>query len=589
MALGLCLLVVTAVAAQDNGQKVYPWGSPEHDTLLWLALEAGVAPPSGTGPFSAAEMEMELSRISRADLTAVGRERWEWLADRLSYRSERERADVVLDSLTFSAGLELNLETYLDVSDDVTSWERPHRRRLPFLSVPLEAWAGEHAYGILDLDFRKFPPVPGGEPTSEPDPWTNVVFTDLNSLDIEFPSRAFLSVGGDFWNLQFGRDDVNWGSGHTGNMFIGDSVREYDFARLNAFWEVFKFSTIWMSMDGRLSPAERDALAEGEVTIEVPADTDGDGDIDSDDGTETIVVGNDSKYADITDIHRSFIAHRFEVRLWDRINLIATEGIIYGGQDLDMRYLNPLMLYHNHYTNPFPGNVHMSYEIEATITPGLMAYVQLSPDQWSAPLEQGDYTANEPNALGYLAGIRWQQPTERGYVRTIAEAAYLDPWMYIHDRGHTSLSYRDLLTTESFATNGNRAWVEAPLGYYTGNDSSVMFLEGRYVRPGAWFAGLRGRVEVRGERDMTDTLPVGDNESDLTEDENRARTPSGDHPEWTTFVTVFGEIETATLAPRLGETVFGVEATWATVTNRGNVQRATAHDAQLVLYARLYR
>ena len=558
----VALMAPIVASTQEQGplnrQEILQWGAAEHQALQWLAVEAGQALPSGTGPFSVAELHMELQRIDVLRLSAVGRERYRWLQQRLSPADIRERAAVVQPDFAFSAGLDVNVELYLNSNNEVPYREYRERQRLPFLSIPLEAWAGNHGYGIIDIDLRKFPPAPGGVLTSEPDPWTNVVFTDVNSIDIEFPSRAFLAVGGDFWNLQFGRDDLRWGNGHTGSLYLGDSVREYDFARLSAFWRVFKYSTVWIGMDGNLTPAEEADLA--------AADSDPD---------------FRSKYEDITDLHRSFLAHRFEVRAWDRVNFIATQGIMYGGRNMELRYLNPMMLYHNLYTNPLPGNAHMSFEIEATLRPGLVAYAHLAPDQWSSPLEDGDYTVNEPNAVAYMAGIRWLKPLDHGFVQTIGEAVFVDPWMYIHNRGHTSITYRRRIATEHFRDGGGRTWLEEPLGYYTGNDSAVIFLESRYVEPGRWFSGVRGRLEVRGERQITDTLPDRDEPNMLPED-NEAVTPTGDFPEWTTALTIFGEVQPGITRRNL---TVGSELTWMTVTNLGNVDAAPEHDVQLVVYA----
>lgn len=565
IALALASLALPAPAEQrvrDNGQQIYRWGSPEHETIRWLAVEAGQALPSGTGAFSAAELLLELERIAPHRLSPVSRERWAQLRVDLMPRPRVLVSGVDAPSAVRPGAMELGVraaasvstEVYASTNRDVPAREVDVRERAPMVLIPLEIWAGNRAYGRIGLDFRKFNPAPGGALTKEPDPFTNVLFTEINALDLRFPSSGYLSVGGANWNVQFGRDDVSWGNGHTGNLYLSDWSGEFDFARLTGFWRNFKFSTIWLSMASQLSPEE--------ATLR-------------DDPT--------SKYSTIRDLHNSFLAHRFEVRLWDRVSLIATEGTMYGGDDMELRYLNPFVLYHNQFINPLPANIHMSYEIDVAVARGLSVHLQLSPDQWSAPQETGSYTVNEPNALGYLAGFRGVIPARYGTVSLVGEAAYLTRWMYIHQLGYTTINSRRWMPVEYFLAEGQRRLlVSDPLGYYTGNDSAVIALDGWWQGWQGGRLGLATRLEFRGEGEITDTLPVARfGEANLTEAENRAVAPSG-VVERTTVVQLRGALPELSAGPR-HELVISGNIAWLTILNAENVVSPLEHDVQATI------
>ena len=126
-------------------------------------------------------------------------------------------------AFTFRARPEISVEGYLNADSDNRFWEYHHERRRPMLRIPFEFWVTDHAYAIFDLDigknqpdFSRFPTYNGssqfvydpGDPdsgfrTTEERPWSNVP-TNPKTLNIQFPTRAFLAGGGDHWSWQLG-------------------------------------------------------------------------------------------------------------------------------------------------------------------------------------------------------------------------------------------------------------------------------------------------------------------------------------------------------------------------------------------------
>ncbi|MFO8042723.1 MAG: hypothetical protein R6U25_05950, partial [Alkalispirochaeta sp.] len=572
VAIVLCAALTTGVVAQENFQKTYALRSAEYEALRTLYIEQGSALPFSSGPFSAAEIRAAMDRLDYGGLSQAGRTTYDWLQEQLSpvpdYQEENGR-------FQFQVNPEYSFEGYVHTDRDNPLWEYRWEDRLPFARFPLEAWVSQHAYGVFDLafmknipDFSVYPTYSSGSQfqfdengefgfsTEEEDPWSNLP-TNVNTLDVQFPHRAFLSVGGDRWNAQVGRDVIDWGNGRTGNLYISDYADWHDAMQLSTFWERFKFSWIWVSLDGKLTSDER----EFEV-YQVGWDTDGDGVIDTtedpaengtDLDTDTPNVGPYA-VARPDEEHKNLIAQRFELRLWDRLGLVYTEGIIFGRQQVELRHLNPLYHYHNLYTNTQnTGNAHRSFEFDFAVTPGLSLYGVISPDQWTSPLEPGTDVTDEPNAVAYLAGLDYRRAVGQGFLKGVVEGVYATPWMYIHNSPLTSITQRRLV----MAQHGNertQVWIDRPLGHYGGNDFALIWLDLSYGEVGRYRYGFNTYYEGDGsvpinallQSKVTSGLRDSPTEEEATMDAPSSGYAASDgsdgETQWRTAASVYGEI-----------------------------------------------
>lgn len=534
----------------NNGQKIYRYGSPEYEAIRTLYIETGSGLPFSSGPFSEAELRLALERIDPDELSEPGVVLYRWVLGQFEkdpdYTEEEGR-------FAFDASAELSLESYVHTDRDNPFWEYGWEERKPLLNFPLEAWVTEHAYGVMELDFRKnipdfslYPtyessrqildPSSSDDPffdTVEEDPFTNVFYDPL-TLSVQFPHRAYMSVGGDRWNMQFGRDAVDWGNGRTGNLYISGYSAPHDYLRLSTFWRNFKFSALWVSLDPHIVNSEREFTAYPGFTDEqgtsYPADSDGDGEPD------TVYE------ADVE--QKSLIAHRFEVRLWDRLTLAATEGIVFGRENVELRHFNPLYLYHNLYTNTRNvGNTHMSYEFDLSLVPGLGLYAAISPDQWSSPLEPETDIADEPNGIIYLAGLDYRKAAGQGLISSTLEGVYSTKWMYIHNHPLTSITVRRYIQAEH-GVGRSGIYYDRPLGHYGGNDFALLWFDINYHHLNRYRFGLTTYYELDGENPINALLASQkDDRRSLTEAEATEQAPSGDNPQEKVVATLYGELQ----------------------------------------------
>ena len=553
----------------QNTQRVYRRSSEEFLVLRTLTVSQGVALPFSSSPYSQAELIAALDRLDPARMSAAERDAYRRLRESFAQTGRYQEEN---GAFAFRARPEISVEGYLNADSDNRFWEYRHERRRPMLRIPFEFWVTDHAYAIFDLDigknqpdFSRFPTYNGssqfvydpadpdsGFRTTEERPWSNVP-TNPKTLNIQFPTRAFLAGGGDHWSWQLGRDTVDWGNGYTGNLYISDYADWYDAAQLSTFWERFKFSFVWVSLDGHLIDSERE-----------PGDEE----------------------------RKNLIAQRWELRLWDRLGLVYTEGIMFGRDAPELRHLNPIYHFHNLYTNVRGvGNAHRSLEFDLALTPGVSLYGAISPDQWTSPLEPGTDIREEPNAVAYLAGIDYRRPWRSGLVNATFEAVYSSPWMYIHNHPLTSMTSRRFVMA-MHGENGNQIWYDKPLGHYGGNDFALLWLDLGYREFGRWNAGIATYVAADGARALNSLLrslrddrrPV----DAISEAEANANAPSGDYPQWRSALRLYGEIRPwfwrGVNRPDTTRTLrFGAELAFQLMKNRYNVWTDRRFDTQLAL------
>ena len=545
LAVSLFFVILTPLFGVDitNGQKMYRYGSPEYEAIRTLYIEQRLGLPFSSGPFSEAELRLALQRLDPDELSEPGLELYRWVRSQFEKDPDYVEED---GNFAFDASAEINLESYVHTDAENPFWEYAWEERKPLLNFPLEMWVTDHAYGVMELDFRKgipdfarYPTYDSGgqlldpseadDPffdTTEEDPFTNV-FYDPVTLSVQFPHRAYMSFGGERWNLQVGRDALDWGNGRTGNLYISGYSAPHDYARLSTFWRNFKFSALWLSLDPHIVTSEREFTG-------YTYDVDFDGVEDDPDDIDVYEPDKEEK---------NLIAHRFEVRLWNRLTLAATEGIIFGRDRVELRHFNPLYLYHNLYTNTRNvGNTHMSYEFDLAITPGLNLYAAISPDQWTSPLEDTDLS-QEPNAIIYLAGLDYRQSLAKGFFSGTLEGIYSTKWMYIHNHPLTSITVRRYVQAEH-GVGRSGIYYDRPMGHYGGNDFALLWLDLNYQRVNRYKYGLTTYYEVDGENPINALLSsTYDERRTLTEAEAEEEAPSGSDPQHKAVATIYGEIQ----------------------------------------------
>jgi hypothetical protein len=417
----LVFFLVAHAAITENNQKTYPESSDIYQALTSLYLEAGLSEPSTSRPFSAAEVLHSLEKIDPRTLSAAGKHSYNFILRTLNapkLYSESEK-------LSFDGSLQVNAEGYVHWNRGYTDWEYGYEQRKAMVDFPLEIWVLDSFYALMEPSIKQDPFVP-----ADPDTYTNVI-TDLSAIDPYFPFRALLSVGGDHWNVQFGRDLLSWGNGRTGNLMLADNAGFYDYLLFSTYWKYFKFITTYISLESW-----------DEADLSEPAD-----------------------------VFKSFLGHRIEIRFWDRVNFAVTESMMLEGKYVETRYLNPFMIYHGWMNNDLYGNININLELELNPYKWVSIYGQWCGDQIQAGYEKKKFpsVSDLPTAYGYILGTDFRYPLGKGYLSANFEWVLTDPWLYLIEGQPDYIIRRRVRSNFLPGT----ALVKKPMGYETGPDSMV--------------------------------------------------------------------------------------------------------------------
>jgi hypothetical protein len=463
-------------------QEVIPLSSPLYAQVDGLYLALGLAAPSSARPWNQTEFRAVLDRIGRLPegrLDATTRELYERI---------REMALVPLrfdvgGIARLDAGLEANLEAYAHTNGEAfyneDDWLYGYTKRRPLLYAALEASLGDWFYLTSDFEYAwnfnteepdhmvHLEGFQGGVGAVIPDnteytdksyayfrtwakaysdPFVLNIPPDVVLMDYVFPKRAFLSLGGDWWNLVLGRDRLQWGNGHSGNLIL-DGNRDFDnFIKFSLGSGAFRYELLTTIYD------------------KFPYDDE---------------ISGESKL-----MSRYFLLHRLEFRIFDIVTLAVSENIMYQDESFNIRYLNPAFIYHNwdeaHLFNALAGA-----EVDIAIAPGWNLYGQFALDQLRAPKE----AYYETDAWALLAGVEYGAAVAwfglPGLLSLSLEAAYTSPLLYRRDY----VDFLSLVRRVSFV-NGDVYSIEY-IGYPYGGDAVTAQFDAAWSVPGRWDLGFR--------------------------------------------------------------------------------------------------
>ncbi len=525
-------------AVRPNLQKIYPADDKIIEWLRAVLNEQGRAPLFASGPYSGSEIRGNLERVERAALSAPGRALYDRIEAALAPapRFEQTLPDGRF-GIGLRPGLEVNLETYMQSAAGQTAWLYGYERRRPLLSIPLEVWVLSSAYASMDLTLRKnyysfddymtrelwesLRDDDGGqrEPpdTPNPDPRSNFP-SRFEALDPQFPFRSFVAVGGDYWGAQFGRDVIAWGPGRSGTLVVSDYADYHEALRLSTFFERFKYSYFWINAPG--------------ITTD-------------ENGSANDIQGRRRE--------RNYIGHRIEFRPTERLNLAANEVYLIAKESMELRYLHPIMLFHNHFIRKRDSSIIAGFEFDFALAPRWRLYGEYAFNSLMLEALHGGNVEDDPNAWGALVGLDTRFPKRKGYVVSGLEAVYTNPWLYTHNQHYTSLTHSRRLQTEHIGTRD--VTVEKPLGYWAGPDFVGLFLTLGYERPAEFEILGRASLRGKGERDLyRDTF-----DDDYEAGDRSGWSPTGSNPEWSSALEAEGSLRPGALWPGPLFTPFGGE------------------------------
>lgn len=483
LVLTLAFFLAALAATSDNNQKTYLEDSDIYHALASLYLEAGLSEPSNSLPFSAAEVLHHLDKIDPAVLSAAGKHSYSYILRTL----KAPRLYSESDKFGFNGALQLSAEGYIHSKREYTDWEYGYKQRKSMVDMPLEIWALDSFYALMEPSVKKDPFVP-----EHPDTCTNII-TDLSTIDPYFPFRALLSVGGNHWNIQFGRDVLSWGNGRTGDLMLADNIPFYDYLLFSTYWKYFKFITTYISLEN----------------------------------------WNEPDLIEASDLFKAFLGHRIEIRFWDRVNVAVTECMMLEGKYPELRYLNPFMIYHGWMNNDRYGNININLELELNPYRWISIYGQWCGDQIQAAYERKKFpsASDLPTAYGYILGVDFRYPLGKGYLSANFEWVLTDPWLYLIE------GQPDYIIRRRVRSNflGRTELIKMPMGYEAGPDSMVYSLAAGYQVYGGFRVQTGFAYTQQGENTIDTPFQTGPEAIALS-------TPTG-IPEHRLVWHIHGELE----------------------------------------------
>ncbi|TVR57350.1 MAG: hypothetical protein EA426_12235 [Spirochaetaceae bacterium] len=492
--IGLIIVICAASLSADASwaQRLVPIDDPVYDYLEGYYRALGTVMPDSVRPMSHARILSLLDPPGTRPATPAAAPYRAAIIERLS---AAESARFVLSESEFRARLTPTVSVGLYLQEVPVDGKPALDRdtRPVFFSMPLEFAFGRFLYARGDVDLAQDLNAINRAPNNP----TNLP-SEIMMLDVGFPSRAYISFGSTNLGASFGRDRHAWGPSETGGLTLSGNHSYLDALRLTASYSRFSYT----SLTAFLEPwAEDDQLPTSWRYV--------------------------PPYSDFSVQHRyrlwekTLYLHRFTIRPWDFLRFSFTEGAIIGGYPADIRYLNPLMVFHSFFD--FRRNTSMA-ELEIEVAPfrGVGLWGSFYFNDLLLPQEAAA-GATEPNAVAYQVGAEYERaltrsPSAHFVARVGGEFYYGDPYVYVResilrsfinrDRVHTNYRYDPDNEEEPWKQQlGQTAWVDTFLGSPFGNDSVAVTAWLGLAAPGLFESKLTYTNHRDGERGPTDILP----------------------------------------------------------------------------------
>ena len=470
-----------------NEQKIIPLGSNIYDFIDALSLETGKSILTKDRPYSEAQVLSIINQIDKSYLSKPG-----LLALENIQKSLKKKPLYTEKNFATDISGSFALEGYLHTAENESMWLYNFNERLPILKLTAELWATDYFYALIEPDLKedRFLITNKDDEGEYIRNFTNIP-TSFGDFNYHFPTRGFVSLGGENWNIHLGRDRMESGNGETGKLLLSTYPDYYDFFKARLFYKNFAFTYSYINLES----------------------------------------WEDS------DPKQRFIAdHAMQVRLFkDKLTLSINESGLYYGEAPELQFISPLIIYHNLIRNsPIDEtvvNICMTTGFDYVPIKGLSFYGEYLLDEISTFLEQAEYSnaSSVPNANAFLLGVKASYPVGIGYLSGFFEYTYTSPWCYLLDPegGAMIWTHRD-----SNDVTNSRKNVKKYLGYEYGPDTMVWAGEAAYNMIGVFKAGLSLDYILKGENGYN-------SEYAQTVENSQMKTPTGT-PEHRIIFGIFG-------------------------------------------------
>jgi hypothetical protein len=456
----LVAIVAVAEAVALPAQKLLYPGDWAYDALAILAREQGLV-FFADSTLTVSQLGNMLDEIDAETLSPSGQRLRRQLREYLdapplyAYQS---------DALEAGIDVEFSGEAFVKSNDDVP-WMHDNHERRPLFVAPLTLSFGSWLTAGLDPQFAE------NEKTAlKNDNYTNIPIDVTSDADLHFPKRAYLSIGIPFGKasgvyFSIGIGENFFGRTRAGSIILSDYMDRVSFGRLSLFSPNLRYGAEIMQLET-------------------------------------------TKY---------LYMHYLQLRLFQRLSLSFTEGMMVNAP-LELRYLNPLMVFHNlepwktydDYNNDL-GNGKTPAESTGETRAGAFfgAKIEFQPwkyirlyglfglSQLQFPVEHERWEADlTPDAMAFQAGAEVSIPTRDAYWRFGLEGVYTYPYMYLkYDKGWSY--YKESTQVDNMTL---RQWTGTPFG----PDSIVGTLWAGYEVTRSWSLTLSFLIAAQGELSGTD-------------------------------------------------------------------------------------
>lgn len=418
----LLLLFFTAFCiasgvAQAPGAEILSHDSWIYDSLRYISVESGLTTLGVNAPASYNEIRVYLSAIPYDSLSDAGKQAYRKIQDALGPTQPMVSSGSARFDVKPVVSVNARYQQNNDASFDFDAIHQFNETK-PFLTLPFNFGFTPYVAASMEVTIGE-----GFWSSSLLDNYSSLP-TSADSIDMNIPSNAYLSTGNSFFTAVIGRGSLFSGKTLSGSMMLSDNADRLDYASLVLFSRGFRIS---------LTP------------IELAPD-------------------------------RYVYFHDVSFRPFPFLSICFSEAAtVHSG--VDLRYLNPLMIYHNFagWNDEYgtgsasPVGTQFAASFELVPVKGFRLYGQYVMNQFQTRYElntSGDDAARIPNSIGGLAGAEIVHPLKNGYLIATLEGVYTNPWLYILSNKGISYywSRKELVAPSGYTTEPIQGWLGSPFG-----------------------------------------------------------------------------------------------------------------------------
>lgn len=401
-ALLLALALAFELPAADN--ELFRTDSWEWRTAHALCVANGAIPPSSVSPCPAGQIVQALMAIPSSRLDADETAMRDAVISRLGRPMPLDDGNVGLDP-----SISLNPEIYAQTTPLEKQWDHLYgiKDMMSDVVVGLKVRLGEVGWAFGDWIF-----ISQALMEQYPRRFDHNMRAS-NQFQAEAIFNGGLALGNGFIQGGALRARQSMGYGRTGNLMVADNFSHQDFVRLSIRSKWFDYTLNLTHFDHSGPMGE----------------------------TAAGLTFSNQKF---NGIHQIQAVHRFEFKLFDRLQAVFMEGVMLASQSpFDLRLLNPFIFFHgleNHsqsmtYDPNSPSlsdeaNNYVVAELGLAATPHLRFNLQFLMDQIQQKGEEKNPNVF-PQAYGILMNIETAWVAGRHHIGVWAEGAYLMPATYL--------------------------------------------------------------------------------------------------------------------------------------------------------------